>query len=267
MNATVGPGVVPVVDPAVRGRGYGPAMIRTARRDEILVVTIDRPERRNALDHDALAGLEAALAEAHAGATRVLVLTGAHGHFCSGADLNTVEDDEFVAALGRVLRGLREAPFPTMAVVEGFALGAGTQLAIACDLRTASPDAGFGVPAAKLGLMVDQWTVRRLATLAGQSTARHVLLSTDVISGERAHQLGLVHRLGATDDGLDWAGRIAELAPLTLRGLKLGLNEADPDETATPAYAAAFSEAWASADLAEGLAAFGEKRPPRFEGR
>ena len=76
-----------------------------------------------------------------------------------------------------------------------------------------------------------------------------------------------MHRLGATDDGLDWAGRIADLAPLTLRGLKLGLNEADPDETATPAYAAAFSEAWASADLAEGLAAFGEKRPPRFEGR
>ena len=79
------------------------------------------------------------------------------------------------------------------------------------------PDAGFGVPAAKLGLMVDQWTVRRLAALAGQSTARHVLLSTDVLSGERAHSVGLVHRLGTTEDGLAWADRIAELAPLAPR--------------------------------------------------
>ena len=165
-------------------------MIRTTRRDHVLVVTIDRPERRNALDHDALAGLEAALEEARSEGIRVLALTGAHGHFCSGADLTTVEDEEFVARLGRVLRGLRDLPCPTMAVVEGYALGAGTQLAIACDLRIASPGAGFGVPAAKLGLLVDQWTVRRLASLVGQSTARHVLLSTDVVGGERAHQLG-----------------------------------------------------------------------------
>jgi enoyl-CoA hydratase len=242
-------------------------MIRTTRRDHVLVVTIDRPERRNALDHEALAGLESALDEARSAGVRVLALTGAHGHFCSGADLTTVEDEEFVARLGRVLRGLRELPFPTLAVVEGYALGAGTQLAIACDLRVATPGAGFGVPAAKLGLMVDQWTVRRLASLVGQSTARHVLLSTDVVSGERAHQLGLVHRLGDTSDGLAWADRIAELAPLTLAGLKLGLNEADPEEPATVAYAAAFEQAWASEDLAEGLAAFGEKRSPRFEGR
>lgn len=242
-------------------------MIRTVWRDRVLVVTIDRPERRNALDHDALAGLEAAQAEAAATDTRVLVLTGAHGHFCSGADLTTVEDDEFVAALGRVLRGFREAPYPTMAVVEGYALGAGTQLAIACDLRTATPDAGFGVPAAKLGLLVDQWTVRRLVGLVGQSAARHVLLSTDVVSGERAFQVGLVHHLGDGEEGLAWADRIAALAPLTLRGLKLGLNEADADEPTSPAYAAAFEQAWGSADLAEGLAAFAEKRTPRFEGR
>jgi enoyl-CoA hydratase len=242
-------------------------MIRTTRRDHVLVVTIDRPERRNALDHEALVGLEAAIDEARAASVRVLALVGAHGHFCSGADLTTVEDEEFVARLGRVLRCLRELPFPTMAVVDGYALGAGTQLAIACDLRVATPGAGFGVPAAKLGLMVDQWTVRRLASLVGQSTARHVLLSTDVVSGERAHQLGLVHRLGDTSDGLAWADRIAELAPLTLTGLKIGLNEADAEEAATPAYTAAFERAWASADLAEGLAAFADKRPPRFDGR
>jgi enoyl-CoA hydratase len=242
-------------------------MIRTERRDAVLVVTLDRPERRNAVDHEALRALDAVLVEALATPTRVLVLTGAGGHFCAGADLTDVEDPDFVATLGRVLRGLRDVSFPTMAAVDGFALGAGTQLAMACDLRMATAAAGFGVPAAKLGLMVDQWTVRRLVGLVGQSVARDVLLSTDVMTGERAWNLGFVQRLGGLDDALDWADRIARLAPLTLAGLKVGLNEADPDVATTPAFGAAFEQAWASADLAEGLAAFGAKRPPRFEGR
>lgn len=242
-------------------------MIHIEQRDLVTFVTIDRPERRNALDHEALAGLDEALRTATSAGSRVLALTGAAGHFCSGADLSGVEDEGFVAALGRVLQGLRRAPFVTLAIIDGFALGAGTQLAISCDLRIATASAGFGVPAAKLGLMVDQWTVRRLVALVGQSTARHVLLSTDVMSGGRAFDLGLVHRIGDLADGLDWADRLATLAPLTLQGLKLGLDEADPFEDTTPAYAEAFATAWASADLAEGLAAFAEKRTPRFEGR
>ncbi|CAB4323610.1 MAG: enoyl-CoA hydratase [Actinobacteria bacterium] len=242
-------------------------MIHFEQRDHVTFVTIDRPERRNALNHDALAGLDAALRSAANAGSRVLALTGAGGHFCSGADLSGVEDEGFVAALGEVLQGLRRAPFITLAMIDGFALGAGTQLAISCDLRIATATAGFGVPAAKLGLMVDQWTVRRLVALVGQSTARHVLLSTDVMSGQRAFDLGLVHRIGELSDGQEWAAHLATLAPLTLQGLKLGLDEADAFEATTPTYAEAFATAWASADLAEGLAAFGEKRTPRFEGR
>ena len=241
-------------------------MIRTEHRDAVTVVTLDRPERRNAVDREALHGLETVIDELP-GSTRVLVLTGNGGHFCAGADLRGVEDPAFVATLTGVLRGLREVPLPTMAAVDGFALGAGTQLAMACDLRSATAAARFGVPAAKLGLMVDQWTIRRLVGLVGQSAARDVLLSADPITGERAHALGFVQRLGGVDDALQWAERIAALAPLTLAGLKVGLNEADGDDAVTPAFADAFARAWASDDLAEGLRAFGEKRSPNFEGR
>lgn len=241
-------------------------MIRHERRHDVEIVSIDRPERRNALDHSELSALEQVLVDARRLPPRVLVLTGSHGHFCAGADLATVEDDEFVAMLGRVLRMLREVPFPTMAAIEGFALGAGTQLAMACDLRVATEDAGFGVPAARLGLMVDQWTVRRLVALVGQSTARHLLLSCDVIDGRRAHELGFVHRLDNPDGAVGWAAQVARLAPLTLAGLKVGLGEADEDAPTSSAYAEAFRRAWSSQDLAEGLAAFAEKRPAEFRG-
>lgn len=242
-------------------------MIHHDQRGPVALVTIDRPERRNAVDRDALDGLERALADAAAAGSRVLVLTGAGGTFCAGADLGGVEDTEFVAALNRVLEGLRTATFPTLAAVEGFALGAGTQLAVACDLRVARPDATFGIPAAKLGLMVDQWTVQRLARVAGDGTARAMLLAAETYRGDRGFELGLVQRLGGLDDALAWAEQIAALAPLTVAGHKLGVNEAERFDPPTSAYAEAFRRAWGSEDLREGMAAFRERRTPRFEGR
>jgi len=248
-------------------------MIRSESHGRVRVVTIDRSERRNALDHDALDGLLAVLSDAAAapGGGRVLVLTGAGGHFCAGADLSTVEDEGFVAKLHQLLEGLRTAPFPTMAAVDGAALGAGTQLAVACDLRIATPGATFGIPAGRLGLMTDQWTVTRLAGAVGQSVARAMLLAAENCSGERAHQLGLVSRLAGPDELVTvaraWAAEVAELAPLTRAAAKVGLNEAEGDLGWTPAFRAAFERAWSSADLQEGLAAFAERRPPSFEGR
>ncbi len=244
-------------------------MIHHERRGPISLVTIDRPERRNALDHAALEGLLAAFAAS--ADSRGVVLTGTAGHFCAGADLSSVEDDEFVGLLNEVLAWLRDAPLLTVAAVEGAALGAGTQLAIACDVRIAAPDATFGVPAAKLGLMVEQWTIRRLAGMVGQGEARALMLTAETVTGERAHQVGLVQRLGSLDDALALAERVARLAPFTIAGHKVGLNEAEWLTAAapgqSPAYAEAFDRAWGSEDLQEGLAAFGERRPPVFHGR
>lgn len=242
-------------------------MIHYEQREHVALLTIDRPERRNALDHAALDGLEDALARATEAGSRALVLTGADGHFCSGADLSGVEDTEFVQALNRVLAGLRDAPFPTIAAVDGFALGAGTQLAVACDLRVATPTSRFGIPAAKLGLMVDWWTVQRAASMCGQGTARAMFLTAEQLSGERAAQLGLVQRIGDLDIALAWAREIVALAPLTVQGLKLGLNLTESMAATPDAYAEAFRRAWSSEDLQEGLTAFRERRTPEFRGR
>ena len=181
---------------------------------------------------------------------RALVLTGAGGTFCAGADLDRRR--------GRRLRrppcaacstGLTELPAVTIAAVDGAALGAGTQLAAACDLRVATPAARFGIPAARLGLMVDRWTVQRLVALVGGGPARAMLLAARRPTPARTPTgSGFVQRLGTLDDAVAWANAIAELAPLSVAGHKLVLEH--PDDEA--AIAEAITRAWDSADACEG---------------
>jgi len=243
-------------------------VIHFEQRGAVALLTIDRPERRNAVDHEALEQLAESLDRATVAvpATRVLVLAGAGGHFCAGADLTGLEDAGFASVLRGVLERLRDAPMPTIAAVDGAALGAGSQLAIACDLRVATPRARFGIPAAKLGLMVDHWTVQRLAVIAGHGPARAMLLAAEVVDGDTAVRLGLAQRAGDLDDALAWADEIAALAPLTIQGHKLMLNRLEPDVGRDADVAAAFTRAWESNDLREGLTAFHERRPPDFKG-
>jgi len=231
----------------------------------VALIRLDRPERRNALDTDGCTKLAAAVREAADGGARCVVLTGSGGHFCAGADLSTVRDEGFAAALRGVLDALTTLPLPFVAYVEGAALGAGTQLAVACDLRVAHPSARFGIPAARLGLMVDHWTVQRVALVAGAGPARAMLLAAEQIDAESALRLGLAQRLGHLEDALVWAGEIAALAPLSLAGHKLALNRLEP-ALADEDVLAAHRTAWASEDLVEGMAAFRERRPPHFRG-
>lgn len=237
--------------------------VHDERRGDVALLTIDRPERRNAVDHDALDALAKGIDGAIADRVRAIVLTGAGGHFCAGADLTGLEDAGFATVLRGVLDRLCNVPVPTIAAVDGAALGAGTQLASFCDLRVATPTATFGIPAAKLGLMVDTATVQRVVALAGAGTGRAMLLAAATIDGQRAFDLGMVQRLGGLGEALAWATEIASLAPLSIAGHKLTLEH--PDDT--DAVRAAFTTAWSSDDLTEGRAAFRERRPPRFTGR
>jgi enoyl-CoA hydratase len=240
-------------------------VIGAAHAGGVAVLTIDRAERRNAVDLESVQELGDHLEAARSATARVVVLTGAGGDFCAGADLGGVDDDVYVEALNRTLGLLRDPAFVTIAAVEGVALGAGVQFAVSCDLRVSAPSARFGVPAAKLGLAVDHETIRRLAAFAGEGTARAMLLAAEEIDGEAAHRTGLVQRLGSLDDALAWASSIAGLAPLTIAAHKLGLERlSEPADD--PAYAEARLRAWRSADLQEGLAAFRERRRPAFRG-
>lgn len=240
--------------------------VQAERLQDVTLLTIDRPERRNAINTDACVALKEAVDAAVADGSRAIVLTGAGGHFCAGADLSGVEGSDFRAALRVLLDTLTTVPMPVMAAVQGVALGAGTQLAVACDLRVASADSRFGIPAAKLGLMVDHWTVQRLSRVAGHSTAQAMLLAAEEVDGTTAVRLGLAHREGTLADALAWAGQVAELAPLTMAGHKLALHrlEGPPDD---PDVDAALLKAWSSEDLVEGMAAFKERRLPRFQGK
>jgi enoyl-CoA hydratase len=231
----------------------------------VATITIDRPKRRNAVDVAACHAIADSVEQSVANGARAIVLTGAGGHFCAGADLTGVEEEGFRAAIRRSLDSLRAAPVVTIAAIDGAALGAGVQYAVACDLRVATPAARFGVPATKLGLAVDHVTVQQVAMLAGGSQARAMLLASEELDGQRAFDLGMVNRLGSLDDAQAWAAEIAARAPLTIAAHKLALNRLEPD-LADRDVAAAVNAAWASSDVKEGRAAFAEKRSPNFTG-
>lgn len=238
--------------------------ILSETHDDVTVLTIDRTHRRNALDLATLEELHAAVVAAVEGGSRALVLTGAEGHFCAGADLTELEDVSFTERLAEVLQHLAAVPVTTIAAISGSCMGLGMQLAVACDIRVVDSPARFAVPVAKLGLMVDKWTLDRVTRMWGEGAARHMVLTAAVLTDDDAWRLGFAQERGGLDTALELAHRTVALAPLTQAGSKLGMG-ATPGPDAD--YAAAFARAWASDDLAEGQRAFGERRSPRFVGR
>lgn len=237
-------------------------MIETTRHDAVSVIELQREDRRNALNLEQCKAIHRAADEAVKGGARVIVITGKGSAFCSGADLGGVYGDEFLNALYGMLHHLTELPVPLIAAVNGPAIGAGTQLALACDLRVADVTAAFAVPTAKNGMAVDAWTIRTLAEVAGHGSARRLMLAAETFDRDQALAVGLADRSGTLDDALDWAAEIAKLAPLSLAHNKLVLNGGDD-----AAVAESFAACWASEDVREAALARNEKRAPHFTGR
>ncbi len=183
-------------------------MIRWETAELVGIATIDRPERRNALNAELCAQLLARL-EAEPD-LRAVVITGAGDKaFCAGADLVVrAEDasepgggDTFRPAFERLLDAIVDYPAPVLAAVNGPAIGAGLQLAVACDLRVAAFGATFGIPAGRLGVFLSPANVQRLAALVGQGAARDLLLTSRALDADEAAAIGLVQR--RVPDALD----------------------------------------------------------------
>jgi len=256
--------------PAESAAADGAALVSLRWHERVALVTLHRPEKRNALTIELCELLRDAVLGALAADARALVITGTGSSFCSGADLDAVYTADFREALYEMLHTVTEAPLPVIAAVNGPAIGAGTQLALAADLRVVAPSAVFGVPTAKIGLAVDPWTIRRLALLAGNGVARRLLLACEQLTAEQALACGLADRAGLLADALDWAAPMTELAPLTVGYSKQVLNqlfEPDLDPFADKELFDAFEGCWASDDFAEGRLAREQRRRPRFEGR
>lgn len=240
--------------------------LRDEQRPGVLVLTMSRPERRNAVNLEMLHAFVRAFDHAQRESIRVILLTGDAPSFSAGADLSGVAEDVFQDALQSVLHRFVDPQFVTVAYVNGHALGAGAQLLAACDARVAAPTATIGVPAARLGLVVNHWTIERIVREFSWPVARDMLLTASTYDATRLHALGVIHRLGSLDDALAWAEEIAGLAPLTQFGHKLALESTAGTPELDELVVAARRRALGSTDASEGRAAFAEKRKPRFTG-
>ncbi len=245
-------------------------MIHFEQRGAVALVTIDRPERRNAVDHEALEQLTAALDRATASvpATRVLGARPAPAGTSVPAPTSPgSRTPAFATVLRGVLDRLRDAPLPTIAAVDGAALGAGTQLAIACDLRVATRTSSIRHPGGQArldGRPLDGAAPR--AARRPRSGAAPCCWPRTCSTATTPSGWGSRSEPATSTTRSAWADEIAALAPLTIQGHKLMLNRLEPDVGRDPDVAAAFKRAWESDDLREGLAAFHERRPPEFRG-
>jgi enoyl-CoA hydratase len=253
--------------------------VRLASDDGIAVVTIDREEALNALDVETLEALRAVLAEAAAVvAVRVVVLTGAgEKAFAAGADIKYMSGLEVDGALGwgalghEVGRLLETMPKPTIAAVNGFALGGGCELALACDIRYCSSRAKLGQPEVNLGIVPGWGGTQRLVHAVGAGYAKELIFTGRLVSAEEALRIGLVQAVHdpVLDRALETARLIATKAPLAVAAGKSLVNRAlgADHEANLSVEARVFGELFATADGREGLTAFVEKRDPRFTGQ
>jgi enoyl-CoA hydratase len=254
-------------------------LIRVEREEAVAIVTIDRQEALNALDVATLTELRDRLRElADDDAARVVILTGAgEKAFVAGADIKymsglDVEQAKQWGALGHEAGRLLETmPKPTIAAINGFALGGGCELAVACDLRYAASSANLGQPEVNLGIIPGWGGTQRLARVSGLGVAKELIFTGRIVDAEEALRIGLVNAVHdpVLDKAREVGALLASKSPIALKLMKDLANRAlGGDHSANlDAEGEMFGELFSSADAKEGLRAFVEKRQPNFVGR
>jgi len=248
--------------------------------NEIAVVSINRPKALNALDKDTLTELGDAMTElATNPAVRVVIITGAGDKaFVAGADiaymlsLTPMQAKEFSRLGQTVFSQIENLPKPVIAAINGFALGGGCELSMACDIRVASEKAKFGQPEVSLGIMAGFGATQRLSRLVNPGIAKEMLFTGDIYDAQTALRIGLVSRVVPAGELMDvckkMAKRIASMGPVGVRLTKEAVNHGlDMDqEKAFNIEADLFGVIFSTADQKEGMSAFLEKRKVEFKG-
>lgn len=253
--------------------------IRVDISESIATLTIDRPAVKNALNLETVQECHAALAALAANAeVGVLIVTGAgESSFVSGADINDIRarglQDGLAAINSSLFAALEKFPRPTIAAINGYALGGGCELALACDIRVAADTAKFGQPELGLGIIPGAGATQRLPRIVGMGWAKHLVLTGEIIDAKQALEIGLVTAVMPASQlhvrARELGKKILRQGPLAARLAKLALNASSSVDLDSGLLIETLAQAicYDSDDKQEGTAAFLEKRKPKFTGR
>jgi enoyl-CoA hydratase len=254
--------------------------IRVEGDEDVAVLTIDRQEKLNALDPQVIEEIGQALLELEVGGPRAIIVTGAgERSFVAGADISAMSqmdpmDAKRFSEIGHAAMALLDrSPVPTIAAVNGYALGGGCEVALACDIRVAAENATFGFPEVCLGILPGMGGTQRLPRLIGPALAKELIFTGRRLGAEEALGIGLVNRVVPQGEALEvsreLAAEIAANGPLAVRHAKSATNRAlDVDLVSGLEYEAdQFALLFATEDAREGMGAFAERRKPQFKGQ